>query len=169
MALITYIFTIRDSTIASGDNRKTGLVPTWVFLKTLAGVAITGGSLPSISEISNGQYKFSYDPDTNGEAGGQIDATSVLTNGSDRYIDILLGVSPVSLISTGLNNISVPYPTSIASTFPQMLVQIFYRFFGKVTLDSSNNLKTYRSDGTTVVSTQAISDTGSVRTSGAAS
>jgi uncharacterized membrane protein len=49
-----------------------------------------------------------------------------------------------------------------------MLVQLFYRFFGKAT-QTSSQLKTYAADGTTVVTTQAVSDDGTTETQGEAS
>jgi len=88
MAAINYTIAVRDSSVATGDNRKTGLTPAWIFLKTLA----TGStvSTPTISEIGYGQYAFAFDAETNGECAGQIDAGSSLSVGSDRFIDILL-------------------------------------------------------------------------------
>ena len=88
MAAINYLIAVRDSSVPTGDNRKTGLSPTWIFLKTLA--TSSAVSTPTISEIGYGQYAFAFDAETNGECAGQIDAGSALTIGSDRYIDILL-------------------------------------------------------------------------------
>ena len=73
-----------------------------------------------------------------------------------------------SLAATGLDLITVANPTTVASTFPEMLVQVWRALFKKATLTSSQ-LITYRDDGTTVVTTQAVSDNGTTQTQGAAS
>lgn len=72
------------------------------------------------------------------------------------------------LASDGLDQIPVADPAGVATTFPQMLVQMWRRFFRKVTLTASE-LKTYADDGTTVRTTQAMSDDGTTETQGAAS
>jgi hypothetical protein len=102
--LITSLFTVRDSTIAVGDNRITGLTPGWLFLKTLAaGSSVT---TPGISEIGNGQYKFSFDAEANGECSGQIDAGASLASGSDRYIDVIL-TRDSSRIQSGISSAGI--------------------------------------------------------------
>lgn len=72
------------------------------------------------------------------------------------------------LASDGLDSIAVTAPTGVASTFPGMVVQTWRRFFAKAT-KTSTQIKTYANDGTTVVTTQTVSDDGSVQTQGAAS
>ena len=89
MAAITQTFTVRNGASSPPGARLTGLTPTWVFLKRLSDNGdIT--SPPTISEIAQGQYKFAYDAEANGEAAGQIDAGATVTNASDRYVDVLL-------------------------------------------------------------------------------
>jgi hypothetical protein len=90
MAAIQYSFTVRDST--AGGARKTGLTPGFVFFKKLADNSdITP---PSIGEVGQGAYKFSYDPSVSGEAVWQADAGSSLSAAGDRYID---GTATLSL------------------------------------------------------------------------
>jgi len=72
------------------------------------------------------------------------------------------------LAADGLDVITATRPVGKATTFPQMLVQLFYRFFGKTT-QTSSQLKTYAADGTTVVTTQSVSDDGTTETQGEAS
>ncbi len=89
MGNMTFVFTVRDSTASPAGTRKTGLTPSWVHFKRLS----DGGSIaptPAISEIGQGQYKFTYDAEFNGEAAGQIDAGSGLTAPADRYVDVIL-------------------------------------------------------------------------------
>lgn len=72
------------------------------------------------------------------------------------------------LASTGLDSISTTAPSGVASNFREMLVQTWRRFFKNTTL-TSTQLKTYADDGTTVVTTQAVSDDGTTETVGSAS
>lgn len=72
------------------------------------------------------------------------------------------------LASDGLDSVATTAPSGVASNFREMLVQTWRHFFKKSTM-SSTQIKTYADDGTTVVTTQTISDTGSLQTRGAAS
>lgn len=179
---ISNVFIVRDSTISSGDNRKTGLAPAWIFLANLVPIVIssttesgttvtamtasphglaTGNSVmvsgvspigyngtftivatgtntftytaasgltspattngvarfagvtqPTIYEIANGQYGFTFDAELSGESCGQIDCGSSLTNGSDRYVDIVLtrdssriqsAISSTGIVNSGIS------------------------------------------------------------------
>lgn len=72
------------------------------------------------------------------------------------------------LASDGLDSISTTAPSGVASNFREMMVQVWRRFFRKTT-KTSTQVKTYADDGTTVVTTQTVSDDGSTQTQGAAS
>jgi len=72
------------------------------------------------------------------------------------------------LASDGLDSISTTAPSGAASNFRQMVVQTWRRLFKKTTL-TSTQLKTYADDGTTVVTTQAVTNTGGTETVGNAS
>lgn len=71
------------------------------------------------------------------------------------------------LASDGLDSIATTV-SGVASTFPQMLVQVWRRFFKKADRDATT-IQTYADDGTTVLTEQTISDSGGVETQGAAS
>jgi hypothetical protein len=101
MASVTHVVTVRDSTVVSGENRMTGLTLAWTHLKKLSDN--TNATQPSFTEIANGQYKFTYDADTSGEAAGMIDAGATLDNFSDRYIDVLLAIDS-GRVQTALPN-----------------------------------------------------------------
>lgn len=73
-----------------------------------------------------------------------------------------------ALSSSGLDLIATTAPSGVALTFPAMLVQVWRRFFKKSTL-TSTQLQTYADDGSTVVTTQTVSDDGTTQTQGAAS
>lgn len=72
------------------------------------------------------------------------------------------------LASDGLDSISTTAPSGAATNFRQMVVQVWRRFFKKATL-TSTQLKTFADDGTTVVTTQAVTNTGGTETIGNAS
>lgn len=63
---------------------------------------------------------------------------------------------------------TVPTLTTVATTLPEMLVQLWRRFFKRVTL-TAEEMKTFAEDGSTVVTTQLVSDTGSEQSMEAAS
>lgn len=77
-------------------------------------------------------------------------------------------VTEAKLAADGLDSITATRPSGKATTFPAMLVQLFYRFFGKAT-KSATQIKTYAADGTTVVTTQTVSASGDDQTQGEAS
>ena len=62
-----------------------------------------------------------------------------------------------TLVSSGLDAIPVTDPGGVATTFPQMVVQTWRRFFKKTT-KTTTQIKTLADDGTTVRTTQAITD-----------
>lgn len=72
------------------------------------------------------------------------------------------------LASDGLDSVATTEPSGKASNFREMIVQVWRRLFGKTTLTTSE-LKTYKTDGTTVATTQVVSETGTTRTQGEAS
>jgi len=73
-----------------------------------------------------------------------------------------------ALAADGLDAISTTAPAGAASNFREMMVQTWRRFFKKATMTSSE-LKTWDDAGTSVVTTQALSDDGTTQTQGAAS
>lgn len=72
------------------------------------------------------------------------------------------------LASDGLDSVAVTAPAGVASTFPGMVVQLWRRFFRKSTL-TATQLKTYGDDGTTVLTTQVVSDDSTTQTQGTSS
>jgi len=101
----------------------------------------------------------------------QIDAIETQANklkfaGTD--VKATLDSEKVALSATGLDAIPVTEPAGAASTFREMIVQVWRRFFKKATMTSSE-IKTYADDGTTVVTTQTVSDDGTTQNQGGAS
>jgi hypothetical protein len=72
------------------------------------------------------------------------------------------------LASDGLDSVSTTAPAGVASNFREMLVQTWRRFFKKSTL-TSTELKTYADNGTSVLTTQAVTDAAGTQTQNAAS
>ncbi len=128
---------------------------------TEAGVVRTaaGTSLPEIG--SKGYYTV---VDSNLVTGDEVivkNASSVIVGGGENN-------PPVILSSDGLDSISTDEPSGLATNFREMVVQFFWRFFGKVTF-SSTQIKTYRTDESTVATTQTTSETDILATQGKAS
>lgn len=97
-----------------------------------------------------------------GSVNGNVDGNVTGTVGS------VVTKTGYSLAATGLDAIAVTDPAGVADTFPKMIVQLWRRFFKKSTL-TATQLKTYADDGTTVRTTQTVSDDGTTETQGAAS
>ena len=84
---------------------------------------------------------------------------SVVSQGSDG----------MRLAADGLDSIPTDAPAGVATSFREMLVQTWRRWFRKTDLDAdANQIRTYADDGTTVITTQAVSDDGSVQVQEAA-
>lgn len=90
-------------------------------------------------------------------------------DGSDVYTDLQIIKSTTnrisfdsndyivsSLSSDGLDNISITEPTGVASTFREIIIQVWMRFFNKVTKNSTT-ITTYNSLGE-INTTQSISE-----------
>lgn len=99
---------VNTISIRNAGTRVTGLTPTWAFFKKLSDNSDIS-SPPAITEVAQGVYKFSYDPEgAGGEAVGQIDAGGSVSAAADRYIDVLLAAdaSKVFGTSTAVGNLS---------------------------------------------------------------
>ena len=82
--------------------------------------------------------------------------------------DVITDKVGFKLASDGLDAVATTAPTGPASNFREMLVQVWRRFFKKATLTATQE-KTYADNGSTVVTTQAVSDDGTTQTQGDAS
>jgi hypothetical protein len=76
-------------------------------------------------------------------------------------------LTSVKLASDGLDAVATTAPTGPATTFREMVVQTWRRWFRKSTM-TETQLKTYADNGTTVVTTQTVADDGTVETQGTA-
>lgn len=98
---------------------------------------------------------------------GKVDQILADT-GTDGVVVASGSKTGYALSSTGLDQISAATPNGVASTFATKLMQVWARLFGRVTRDS-DEIKTYRGDGTTVATTQTYTASGSDEDVGAAS
>jgi hypothetical protein len=88
-----------------------------------------------------------------------------------KFFDVATPVGTVNavlLAATGLDSVSTTAPAGVASNFREMLVQVWRRQFKKSTLTASE-LKTYADNGTSILTTQVVSDDGTTQTLGASS
>lgn len=73
--------------------------------------------------------------------------------------------SGYALSATGLDAIPITAPTTVATTFREVVIQVWRRLFKKTTLDIDlGEIKTYADNGSTVVTTQTVSDDGTIQT-----
>jgi ActR/RegA family two-component response regulator len=94
--------------------------------------------------------------------------TDQLTFTTANRVDATSDKAGFKLASDGLDSISITAPAGVATNFREMLVQLWRRFFKKAT-KTSTQIKTYADNGSTVVTTQTISDDGTTQTQGAGS
>ncbi len=84
---VTTLIECRDN--ANGGTRQAALVPVWTHLRRLVD-NVPVAPQPAIFDVGNGQYKVTYDAETNGEAAGQIDFGATLALDGDRYQSLTL-------------------------------------------------------------------------------
>lgn len=125
---------------APGMAETEALVPLWAVNPYSAASFMTGvnGLAPLSSGTGVGQISL---------------AAGLVTIGTNN------DKAGYSLSSAGLDNIPVTATTGPATTFAQMVVQLWRRSEKKA-IRSTTQIKTYADDGTTVLTTQAITDDG---------
>jgi hypothetical protein len=117
-----------------------------------AGSGATGNPAVTVSPIAANTVQI----------GGQAaEATSPVN--ADAWSD----KTGFKLAPDGLDSIATTAPAGPATTFREMMVQVWRRFFKRATKDAAA-IKTYADDGTTVVTTQPIEETATTETQGAA-
>jgi hypothetical protein len=153
--------TIGTSTLAASDI----LVTPANKLATDSSGNVAANNLPAdYLSVAQAASLAAIEADTNELQGEWADGGRL-----DLILDTAAVKTGYSLAATGLDSITATRPTGKATTFPAMLVQLFYRFFGKADKDTSTNtIKTYAANGTTVVTTQTISETATKETQGEA-
>jgi hypothetical protein len=130
--------------------------------------APTGGTALSAQETRDA---MKLAPTAGTPASGSVDQEldDILADtGTDGVVVAAASKTGYALSETGLDAIPITSPTGPATTFPAMVIQLWRRFFAKAT-KTSTQIKTYADNGTTVVTTQAISETSTTETQGKAS
>lgn len=147
-----------------------------------AGYTITTDSLEAIRDRGDAAWITATGFSTHTAADVWAVATRVLTAATNitstgGTITVSTGAVTVgtnndkagyALSASGLDSIAATDPGGVATTWPQMMVQLWRRMFRKSTL-TATELKTYADDGTTVRTTQTVSDDGTTQTQGTAS
>ena len=107
-------------------------------------------------------------------ASNAITAASIASNAitdakvaSDVTIFDVATKTGYKLASDGLDSIPITAPSGVATTFREMVVQVWRRFFKKV-IKTSDTITTYADNGTSGITSQAISATTAAQTQGAA-
>lgn len=151
-------------------------------LPNQGGLATTEVKLDSGASSSNNAYQYCAFSVVQGTGQGSRACLSYVGSTRVATLDAAWTVAPVatdivlitptvngrvidktgfSLLATGLDLITASDPGGVASTFPQMVVQTWRRFFKKsVKAVSGLTIKTYADDNTTVRTTQTYTDDG---------
>ena len=97
-------------------------------------------------------------------------ADGAITNAkvADDVAVVVADKTGFKLAADGLDSISTTAPTGVATNFREMLVQVWRLFFKRVT-ETAAERKTYADNGTTVMTTQTLSDNGTTQEQSAAS
>ena len=138
---------------------KSGEDVTYEALQADGTVRTTAGtSLPEV--VGTGYYTVVDSSVVTGDVAIASSGSNVIGGGHEN---------PSVIVSLdGLDAVSITEPDSVAGNFREMMVQVWRRLFGKTTL-SSTQLIGYRSDETTVATTQDVSETSTLQTQGEAS
>lgn len=114
----------------------------------------------SIGEALKQADKLLFDGAGNVKSTPQTSVTVGTNSDKTGYVLAAAGLDAISVVDPGA-------PAN-ATTLPRMIVALWRRFFKKSTL-TATQLATYADDGTTVNSTQPVSDDGTTQMQGAAS
>jgi hypothetical protein len=125
--------------------------------------AVDGTNAPGLIELHLATALF-----VGGSVYVRVHGATNLADNCEAEIQLADVGATATLRAAGLDNISITAPSGVATNFREMLVQVWRWFFKKSTLDATN-LKTYADDGSTVVTTQTVSNSGGTQTRGAAS
>ena len=132
--------------VKSDNSSDTSVIIETMMLDDSVNVGLVNGVEPTtkeeIAEETAVQIIQSEDPSSQ-----SLSPISVDSNGH------------VILSPTGLDNIDITEPSGKATTFKEMLIQLWMRFFNKVEKDNAN-IKVYEDGGVFVSTTQTIEKNG---------
>lgn len=161
--IINYVDTTGQAIVADTQDIQSRIPAALVGGRMDATVDGTGMEAGAVTAIQSGLATAAALSTTDGKV-DQILADT----GTDGVVVASGSKTGYALSSTGLDQISSATPNGVASTFATKLMQLWARFFGRVTRDS-DEIKTYSGDGTTVATTQTYTASGSDEDVGAAS
>jgi len=182
-SVVGAVGSVTGLTASNLDATVSSRAPSSTALSTATWTAARAGYLDNINNAALGtttaQTGDAYAVVTNATYGNsaletlvdglETDVAAILADtGTDGVVVASTSKTGYSLAATGLDSITATTPTGVATTFPQKLVQVWHRFFGKVTM-TSTQLKTYDDAGTGTLTTQALADDGVTQTQGKAS
>ncbi len=136
-----------------------------------ASIALTA-NFDSITGLNHVQIDLSnafYDTDENYDVvitTGSVGGESVIGYAIASFT-VEKGVVNAKLTADGLDNIPITPPTGVATTFREMMIQVWWRMFKRVTL-VSGFVTMFRADNSTVMTSQQVSDNGTTQTQGPA-
>jgi hypothetical protein len=110
-----------------------------------AGLTEAGGDGDHLTAINLPNQTMDIVGNITGNLSGSVGSVTVTTG--------------YKLASDGLDSIATTAPAGVAANFREMLVQVWRRFFKRVTKDS-DEIKTYADNGTSVVTTQVYTSAG---------
>jgi hypothetical protein len=163
---ISRVVLVDTLTTYTGNTPQTG--DTYALANGGSGFVAIKGETASILADTN---ELQTDITNGGRTDLLIDAIKAKTDNlpaSPASTTNITAASGIVLASNGLDSVSTTAPTGLASNFREMVVQTWRRWFKKAT-KTSTEIKTYADDGTTVVTTQPISDSAGTQTQGPAS
>ncbi len=142
-----------------------GILPSGTTAGANGGLPVQGGAIPNAAANAAGGLPVSI--------AGALDMDDLAADVDNIETQIGIAGAGLSgipktgfkLASDGLDSVSTTEPTGVASTFRDMVVQGWCRWFRPSSLTTSQ-LKTFASDGSTLRTTQAVSDNGTTQTQG---
>ncbi len=136
---------------------KSGETLTYEAFEADGTVRTTSTSIPEIG--TTGYYTVVDASVVTGDVAVINDGTNNVGGGEEN--------PPVIISSDGLDSVSTTEPSGLAMNFREQMVQLYRRFFGKVTL-SGNQILNFKSDESTVATTQEVEETTALQTQGEA-
>lgn len=164
---------------AGGAPNGSGFVATKQGTGLKISADLTGDVTGTIAGIFSGDLNGNVTGEVGGVGTNGLNAAALAADAVEEIraavaastiaaVSVVQDKTGYALSASGLDSISTTAPTGVAGNFREMLIQIWRRFFKKSTL-TATQLTTYRDDGTTVATTQTVSDDGTTQTQGAAS
>lgn len=179
---VTFVAGATVSTFAGGAvasvTGNVGGVSGVTFPATVASPTnITAGTITTATNLTNaptaGDFTAPMKASLNA-ATPSITSVTTVTGNVNGSVGSVASTVNATLVATGLDAISIAQVTGPATTWPQMVVQIWRRWFKKATepsivAASGSQLLSYADDTTTVLMTQPVSDDGVTQVQGPAS